>query len=265
MLFLGVGISGGEEGARHGPSIMPGGPPAAYQRVEPLLKAAAAHVDGDPCVTYLGPGSAGHYVKMVHNGIEYGLMQLLAETYDLMKRGLGYTDEQLADVYEQWNQGVLSSYLMEITTQIFRRSDPHTNKRLIDVIRDEAHQKGTGMWMSQDAMELQIPVPTIDMAVVMRNLSAVKHERERASVGFEGPFQGIRADADVFVEQLKEAMYAAMIITFAQGMAQLRLASDEHHYGLRLHDIARIWRGGCIIRGAAGRRSPSVRSRSRIA
>src|SRR5664279_5335677 len=168
--FLGVGVSGGEEGARHGPSIMPGGPKEAYERVRLLLEAVAAKVNGDPCVVYLGPGSAGHFVKMVHNGIEHAVMQLLAETYDLMKRGLGLTDDGLRDVYDTWNHGDLNGYLIEITSRIFSKVDETTGNRLIDEILDVAKQKGTGMWTSQSAMELQEPIPTIDIAVAMRDL-----------------------------------------------------------------------------------------------
>jgi 6-phosphogluconate dehydrogenase len=248
--YLGVGVSGGEFGARHGPSMMPGGAKEAYERVRPILEAAAAKVDGDPCVTYLGPGSAGHYVKMVHNGIEYGLMQLIAETYELMKRGLGLSDDRLHAVYADWNQAELNGYLMEITASIFCQTDDKTGKRLIDVILDEAKQKGTGMWTSQDAMELEVPVPTIDVAVAMRNLSIYEDEREAASESLGGPsplFEGERAD---FLERLRNALYAAMIVTYAQGMAQLRVASSAYNYGLNLEDVARIWRGGCIIRAA---------------
>ncbi|HBY94230.1 MAG: NADP-dependent phosphogluconate dehydrogenase [Ardenticatenaceae bacterium] len=250
ILYLGVGISGGEWGARYGPSMMPGGPVDAYERVRPLFEAVAAHVNGDPCVTYLGPGSAGHYVKMVHNGIEYGLMQLLAETYDLMKRGLGLNDDELHAVYDRWNQTELNAYLVEITAQIFCKMDELTDRRLIDVILDEAMQKGTGRWTSQDAMELQVPVPTIDAAVAMRNLSAFKREREEAGQLIEGPSPGYQGERETFLSQLRNAFYAAMIITYAQGMAQLRQASQAYDYHLKLEDVARIWRGGCIIRAA---------------
>ena len=185
--FLGVGVSGGEEGARHGPSIMPGGPKEAYERVRPVLEAVAAKVNGDPCVTYLGPGSAGHFVKMVHNGIEYALMQLIAEAYDLMKRGLGLNEDELHDVFGAWNEGELNSYLIEITSDIFCKVDEKTGKRLIDVILDVARQKGTGMWTSQSAMALQVPVPTIDLAVAMRDLSVFANEREQASSIYPKP------------------------------------------------------------------------------
>ncbi len=250
LSYLGVGVSGGEAGARHGPSIMPGGDRASYERVAPLLESAAAKVDGDPCVTYLGPGSAGHYVKMVHNGIEYGLMQLIAETYDIMKRGLGLGDEQIADVFGRWNDGPLAGYLIEITSRIFRREDARTDEHLIDMILDEARQKGTGRWTSQDAMDLQVPVPTIDIAVAMRNLSALKQERERASRVLEGPPLKLHVSQDTFLTQVSDALYASMIVTYAQGLAQLRRASDNYEYGVDLESVARIWRGGCIIRSA---------------
>ena len=248
--YLGVGISGGESGARHGPSMMPGGRKEAYERVRPIFEASAARVYGDPCVTYLGPGSAGHYVKMVHNGIEYGLMQLIAESYDLMRRGLRLSDDEMHDIYDLWNREELSGYLMEITADILVKKDEETGKRLIDVILDEAKQKGTGMWTSQDAMELGVPVPTIDIAVAMRNLSALEEERSAASRAFAGPEPLFEGDLWDSVEQLRHALYAAMIVTYAQGMAQLRVASKANNYDLDLEAVARIWRGGCIIRSA---------------
>ncbi len=248
--FLGVGISGGEEGARHGPSIMPGGPREAYERVRLIFEAVAARVDGEPCVTWLGPGAAGHYVKMVHNGIEYGLMRLIAETYDLMKRGLGLTDDELHDVYDRWNREELNAFLLEITARIFRQTDEQTGKRLIDVILDEAKQKGTGMWASQDAMELQIPVPTIDVAVAMRNLSGMEKEREQAGRLMQSPIGRYEGERATFLGQLRSALYVGMIITYAQGMALLTEASVRYGYQLDLEAIARIWRGGCIIRSA---------------
>lgn len=251
LLFLGVGISGGSEGARHGPSLMPGGPAEAYQRVRPLFEAIAAVVQNEPCVDYLGPGSAGHYVKMVHNGIEYGLMQLIAEAYDLLHRGVGLTNDDLYDVFDGWNQSELNSFLIEITAHIFRQDDTVTGKRLIDVILDEARQKGTGMWTSQEAMALQVPVPTIDMAVATRDLSAFKSERN-AAAGLAGempsPTNGGKIEAGP--RELRNALYAAFIITFSQGMALLRRASEAHQYNLDLEAVSRIWRGGCIIRAA---------------
>jgi 6-phosphogluconate dehydrogenase len=248
--FLGVGVSGGEEGARHGPSIMPGGPKEAYERIRPVFEAAAAKINGDPCVTWLGPGSAGHFVKMVHNGIEYGVMQLLAETYDLLKRGLGMNDDQLRDVYSKWNNGELGGYLMEITSHIFSKVDEKTGKRLIDEILDVAKQKGTGMWTSQSAMELQVPISTIDLAVSMRDLSVLAKEREQASVMYQRSQRRFIGDHDTFLTQLCRALHAAVIITYAQGLALLSVASDTYKYHLDLEAVARIWRGGCIIRAA---------------
>jgi 6-phosphogluconate dehydrogenase len=250
LQFMGVGISGGESGARHGPSIMPGGSREAYERVRPIFEACAAQVGGEPCVTWLGPGSAGHYVKMVHNGIEYGILQLIAESYDLMRRGLGFSDEQMHDVYDRWNRGELAGYLMEITARIFRQMDDRTGKHLIDVILDEAAQKGTGMWTSESAMEAQVAVPTIDMAVEMRELSADKAQREAQSKVLTGPPQAYQGDPQAFVEQLGRALYAAWILTYDQGMSLLQVASHRLQYGLDLEAIARIWRGGCIIRSA---------------
>jgi 6-phosphogluconate dehydrogenase len=250
ILYLGVGVSGGEHGARFGPSIMPGGSPEAYERVQPIFEAAAARVNDEPCVTYLGPGSAGHYVKMVHNGIEYGLMQLIAESYDLMKRGLGLDDDALHEVFDRWNQAELNSYLIEITSEIFVRVDEQTGRHLVDVILDEAKQKGTGMWTSQNAMELQVPVPTIDIAVAMRNLSAFEEERQAASLALDGPEADLKEDREALIERLHNALYAAVIVTYAQGMAQLRKASNVYAYDLNLEGVARIWRGGCIIRSA---------------
>jgi 6-phosphogluconate dehydrogenase len=246
--FLGVGVSGGESGARHGPSMMPGGPKEAYERVKPLFEAVAASVGGEPCVTFLGPGSAGHYVKMVHNGIEYGLIQLIAETYDLMKRGLGLSNDELRDIYERWMKTELNGYLVEITSEIFRRVDEKTGERLIDVILDEAKQKGTGKWTSQDAMELQVPVPTIDAAVSMRDMSALKSERAAAGQLFDGPDNSFHGDREAALNQLRDALYVSMVVTYAQGMALLGKASTAYNYGLDLQEVARIWRGGCIIR-----------------
>jgi 6-phosphogluconate dehydrogenase len=248
--FLGVGVSGGEEGARHGPSIMPGGPKEAYERVRPVFEAAAAKVNGDPCVTWLGPGSAGHFVKMVHNGIEYGVMQLIAETYDLMKRGLGLNDDELREVYALWNKDELNGYLVEITSHIFSKPDEKTGQRLIDEILDVAKQKGTGMWTSQSAMELQVPIPTIDLAVAMRDLSVFAKERKQAGVIYQRSMRRFTGDRDTFLTQLCRALYAVMIITYAQGLALLVVASDKYKYHLDFEAVPRIWRGGCIIRAA---------------
>ncbi len=248
--FLGVGVSGGEEGARHGPSIMPGGPKVAYERVRPVFEAAAAKVSGEPCVTWLGPGSAGHFVKMVHNGIEYGIMQLVAETYDLMKRDLGLNDDELHGAFSAWNKAELNGYLMEITSHIFSKKDEKTGMRLIDEILDVARQKGTGMWTSQSAMELQVPIPTIDLAVAMRDMSLFVKEREQAGAMYHRPLPRFTGDRDVSLKRLRRALYTAMIGIYAQGMALLVVASDKYAYHLDLEAVARIWRGGCIIRAA---------------
>src|ERR1035441_3316208 len=248
--FLGVGVSGGEEGARRGPSIMPGGPKKAYDRVRPVLEAVAARVSGEPCVTYLGPGSAGHFVKMVHNGIEYGVMQLIAETYDLMKRGLALNDDQLRDVYSKWNNGELNGYLMEISSHIFGKVHETTGRRLIDEILAVAKQKGTGMWTSQSAMELQVPIPTIDLTVAMRDLSVFAKERVQASAIYQRSQRRFTGNHDTFLTQLSHALFAGMIIIYAQGLALLAVASDKYDYHLDLEAVARIWRGGCTIRAA---------------
>jgi 6-phosphogluconate dehydrogenase len=263
--FMGMGVSGGEKGARYGPSIMPGGRPEAYERVRSILEASSAKVNGEPCVTHVGPGSAGHFVKMVHNGIEYALMQLISESYDLMKRGLGLGNRELESVYKDWNGKELSGYLMEITGDIFGRKDPETKKDLIDEIKGAAAQKGTGMWTSESAMELSVPTPTIDVAVAMRNLSVLGDERATASLNFPRPVSVYKGDSDEFVKKLKSAMYGSMLLIYSQGISLLSVASSHHGYGLDLEAIARIWRGGCIIRAAiledirtVYRRSPSL-------
>lgn len=248
--FFGMGVSGGEAGARHGPSMMPGGPEATYQRVKDILEAIAANVDGDPCVTYLGPHSAGHYVKMVHNGIEYGMMQLIAEVYDLLRRGVGLTDDELGVIFSDWNQAELNSYLVEITADIFRKVDEITGKRLVDVVLDAAHQLGTGMWTSQDAMTLHIPTPTIDTAVAMRNLSGREEVRAAISQKYGQQIQPDPSMRQQVIAQTRRALYAAMLLTYAQGFAQLTAASQAYQYNLDLAAVARIWRGGCIIRSA---------------
>ena len=250
VLFLGMGVSGGEKGARNGPSMMPGGAPEAYGRVRPILEAAAARVDDSPCVAYLGPGSAGHYVKMVHNGIEYGIMELIAETYDLMKRGLGLSNNRLHEIYDAWNRTELSGYLMQITARIFERKDEKSDRYLIDQIMDRADQKGTGTWTVADGLDQQVPVPTIDLAVQMRNLSMLKQQRLKIARSF-GQVKDRSAgetDAERLIGQLRNALYAGMILTYAQGMALLDTASQAYGYRLDLGTVARIWRGGCIIR-----------------
>jgi 6-phosphogluconate dehydrogenase len=250
LLFMGMGMSGGESGARHGPSLMPGGPRKGYERVGNILEAAAARVDKSSCVAYLGPGSAGHYVKMVHNGIEYGLMQLISETYDLMKRGLGMGPDELHAVYDRWNKEELNSYLIEITSDIFLQKDDKTGQPLIDVILDEAKQKGTGEWTAWDALDLQVPTFNIDTAVMMRDMSAYKNQREKAGHMLKGPSPRFEGERDPIIRQIKNALYAGMIITYAQGLALLAKASKTYQYNLNLETVARIWRGGCIIRAA---------------
>jgi len=250
LLYLGLGISGGEEGARHSPSLMPGGHPEAYERVRPILTAVAAQVRGEPCVAYLGSGSAGHYVKMVHNGIEYAIMELLAESYDLLRRGLALSSGEVAGIFAEWQQGELASYLVEITPPILRRVEEKTGQPLIDLILDQARQKGTGKWTSQEAMDLQVPTPTIDTAVMMRDLSGFKAEREAASQALQGPSPAFQGDRPAFIRQLGRALYTGMVLAFAQGLALLRQGSQAHGYQLPLEAVARIWRGGCIIRAA---------------
>jgi 6-phosphogluconate dehydrogenase len=247
--YIGTGVSGGEEGALWGPSIMPGGQPEAYEALAPILRAIAAKAeDGQPCVAYMGPGGAGHYVKMVHNGIEYGDMQLIAETYDLLHRGLGLSAAELHDVFAEWNTGVLESYLIEITAAIFTKTDPDTGLPLVDVILDEAAQKGTGKWTSQNALDVGAPIPTIDAAVESRIMSALKSERVAASHRFHGPLAKYTGDRQALVGAARDALYASKITSYAQGTSLLRLASAEYRYGMKPGEIARIWRAGCIIR-----------------
>lgn len=247
--FFGTGVSGGAKGARRGPSIMPGGDRKAYQAVKPIFEAVAAKFNGEPCVAYLGPKSAGNYVKMVHNGIEYGLMQLTSEIYDLLKKGAGMDNDQLHQVYSKWNQGRLQSFLVEITAAIFRQEDEHGEGQLIDKILDKAKQKGTGKWTSQNAMDLGIPVPTIDIAVSMREISALKEQRVQADKAYSRPV--VKPMNPGALEELAEqALYFAFIITYAQGMHQLGEASREYGYDLKMVEIAKIWRAGCIIRAA---------------
>ena len=245
---------------------MPGGPREAYDAVAPILSAIAARApDGAPCVAYMGSGSAGHYVKMVHNGIEYGDMQLIAEAYDLLSRGAGLDAGALADVFGAWNQGELQSFLIEITSRIFARRDADDGQPLVELILDTAQQKGTGKWTSQNSFDLGVPIPTINAAVEARQLSALKEERLKAAGVFpaaDAPFEG---DADELIDAVRAALYASKICAYAQGMALLRGASAEYHYGLDLASIAAIWRAGCIIRArflddvsAGFRREPNL-------
>ncbi len=247
--FFGAGVSGGAEGARKGPSIMPGGSKEAYQHVKPIFEAVSAKYKGEPCVAYLGPKSAGNYVKMVHNGIEYGLMQLTSEIYDLLKKAGGLTNDELHKTYARWNDGRLQSFLVEITSEIFEQKDDLTDNDLVDMILDKAKQKGTGKWTSQNAMDLGIPVPTIDIAVSMREISALKSERIKADKLYDRPTPKA-VDKDDFTTKAEQALYFAFIITYAQGMHQLADASKEYGYELELGEIAKIWRAGCIIRAA---------------
>ena len=247
--FFGAGVSGGAKGARLGPSIMPGGSKAAYSHIKPIFEAVAAKYNGEPCVAYLGPKSAGNYVKMVHNGIEYGLMQLTSEIYDLLKKGGDFNNQELHRTFKKWNEGRLQSFLMEITSEIFERQDDLAEGYLVDKILDKAKQKGTGKWTSQNAMDLGIPIPSIDIAVSMREISALKEERAKAEELYGRP---VVAFLDkVKLEKLaEEATYFAFIITYAQGLHQLADASKEYGYRLSIAEIAKIWRAGCIIRAA---------------
>jgi 6-phosphogluconate dehydrogenase len=246
--YMGIGVSGGEQGARFGPSIMPGGTEEAWQQVQPILEAAAAKVNGSPCVTYLGPRSAGNYVKMVHNGIEYAIMQLISEAYDIMKRGLGMSNTELHETFTRWNEGPLQSFLIEITGDIFAKQDDAGEGDLIDKVLDLAKQKGTGKWTSQHALDLGTPLNAIDVAVSMRYLSARKDERQIAEklLPYEQPT--MQEDTTAVVSQLENALYCSFVTAYAQGYALLQSASEEMGYNFNLSEIARIWRGGCIIR-----------------
>lgn len=244
--FFGMGISGGEEGARFGPSLMPGGEKTAYPVIKDVLEAVAAKVNGEPCVAYIGPGASGHFVKMTHNGIEYAIMQLLAETYDILKNGLGYNNTQIQQVFEKWNNGRLKSFLMEITKDVFLFKDEKTGNLLVDEIKDQAKSKGTGKWTSQIAMDVEVPLNTIDASVAARNLSKLKDLRMELESAF-GKASKIENASD-FEAQLEEAFFFSMVSAYAQGMHLLWKASKEYNYDLNMAEIAKIWRGGCIIR-----------------
>ncbi len=246
--FIGMGVSGGEEGALWGPSLMPGGQPEAYASLEPIVTKIAAQVSDGPCVTYVGPGSAGHYVKMVHNGIEYGDMQLIAEVYDLLRQVLGLSYGELVEVFNSWNNGPLQSFLIEITTQIFAYIDPDTQQPLVEMILDKAGQKGTGKWTSQNALDLGIAAPTIHAALESRIISSYKDQRVAAAKVLPGPTYTFTGDRQKFIDSVGVALYCAKVCSYAQGMALLRAASEEYRYNLNLAEIARIWKGGCIIR-----------------
>ncbi|HEX5150276.1 MAG TPA: NADP-dependent phosphogluconate dehydrogenase [Parafilimonas sp.] len=248
--FMGMGVSGGEEGARKGPSIMPGGDLAAWKRVQPMLEAVSAKVDKEPCVAYMGKDAAGHYVKMVHNGIEYAIMQLISEAYDLMKRGLGLNNDELSEVFKKWNEEELQSFLIEITAEIFLRKDDETGKHIVDIISDKAGSKGTGKWTSQDAMELPVSIPTIDAAVAMRTLSGYKEERVAAADLYQPKTKELKGNKNADIKRIKDALHFATIIAYAQGLAMLNKASAELNMDIPLADVVKIWRGGCIIRSS---------------
>lgn len=242
--FIGIGVSGGESGARNGPSMMAGGSPESYARVQKLLEAVAAKVDGEPCVKLLGHGAAGHYVKMVHNGIEYGLMQIIAEVYDLLHRGAGKSNESIAAQFDEWNATDIGGFLIQITSEVLRTKDG--DKDLVDLVQDAARQKGTGKWTSQDAMDLHVPIPTVDAAVAARDLSTMKDERVAVAAALGSktfPLQEIGLDS-----ALTGALHTAIIAAYAQGFEQLRVASTVYDFDVNLADVASVWRAGCIIR-----------------
>ncbi len=248
--FMGMGISGGEHGARTGPSIMPGGDINAWNNLKPLLQTVAAKVNNEPCVAYMGKDAAGHYVKMVHNGIEYAIMQLISEVYDVLKRGIKLNNDELHAIFEQWNEGELQTYLIEITSNIFLQKDESTRNDLVDMILDKAGSKGTGKWTSQDAMDLGIPVPAIDIAVAMRDLSSYKSERVAASSVYKSAVKQIASKKEPAIKQLHDALYFSSIICYAQGLAMLHKASSELKMDIPLSDVVKVWRGGCIIRSS---------------
>jgi 6-phosphogluconate dehydrogenase len=249
LRFLGTGVSGGEEGALQGPSIMAGGTAGAYGLVEPVLTRIAAQVEGTPCCRLVGPGGAGHYVKMVHNGIEYADMQLIAEAYDLLGQGAGMGAGELAEVFERWNQGELDSFLIQTTARVLRQVDAGTGRPLVEVIADEAEQKGTGRWTVQSALELGVPVTGITEAVFARVLSSQRDQRMAAAKVLGGPSGRLGADrAGGFVEDVRDALYASKVVAYAQGFEQIQAAADAYGWEVELGGLATIWRGGCIIR-----------------
>ena len=249
--FVGCGVSGGEEGARFGPSIMPGGSAAAWSRIKDVLEAIAAKTEAGPCVTHVGPDGAGHFVKMVHNGIEYGDMQIIAETYDVLHRGLGLSTPEAGEVFAEWNRGTLESFLVELTAQVCRVTDPETGRPLVDVIEDKAGQKGTGKWTAAVALDLAVAIPTIAAALDARVLSSLKAQRVAASPVYpaadvRGPFAG--ADRRTWIDDLRDALHGARVCSYAQGMALIAAGSGEYKWNVSLAEMARIWKGGCIIR-----------------
>ena len=264
--YIGTGVSGGEEGALWGPAIMPGGQRQAWEATAPIFRAIAAKAeDGQPCVEYIGPRGAGHYLKMVHNGIEYGDMQLIAEIYDILHRGLGLSARELHAIFAEWNQGELKSYLIEITADIFEKMDDETGRPLVDLILDEAQQKGTGKWASQNALDVGAPIPTINAAVESRILSGLKAQRATASRVIRGPRPEYKGNRARLIDAARQALYASKITSYAQGLGLLKIASEEYQYNLNLGEIAKIWRAGCIIRAglltdimAAYQRDPAL-------
>jgi len=248
--FMGIGISGGEMGARTGPSIMPGGDEIAWKQVKPVLEAVSAKVNGQPCVAYMGKWAAGHYVKMVHNGIEYAIMQLISEVYDILKRGAGLKNDELHEVFKKWNEADMQSFLLEITADIFTHKDADTGQSMVDVILDKAGAKGTGKWTSQSSMDLALPIPTIDAAVTSREISAYKDERIAASALYSNKIKTANPGKEKFTRQLHDALFFATIISYAQGFALLHKASSELGMNVPIPDVVKIWRGGCIIRSA---------------
>ena len=243
--FIGAGVSGGSRGARFGPSIMPGGEKDCYQNLKPIFEAASAKINGDPCVAYLGNTSSGHYVKMIHNGIEYAIMQLISEKYHILKYGLKKSNKEIHEVFKSWNEGVLESYLIEITRDIFKAYDKESGNDLIDMILDKAKQKGTGKWTSQSAMDFGVSIPTIDSSVSMRIISSFKTLREKGENIFG---KNEISDNDINTNDLEKSLIFSFIVSFAQGLSQLKVASDEKSYNLNFEEICKIWRGGCIIR-----------------
>jgi 6-phosphogluconate dehydrogenase len=246
--FVGTGVSGGEEGALHGPSIMPGGSKESYQKLGPIFERISAHVDGEPCCMHVGPGAAGHFVKMVHNGIEYADMQLIAEAYDLMREVTGASPEKLANIFGQWNRGELESFLIELTMQVLAHTDADTGRPFVDIVEDQAEQKGTGRWTVQSALDLGIPVTGIAEATFARSLSGHAEQRSAARQTFGTGVNPQQVDADSFIEDVRRALYASKIVAYAQGFDQIRSASEENEWGIDLGRVATIWRGGCIIR-----------------
>jgi len=246
--FMGMGVSGGEQGARRGPSIMPGGDLEVFNLVKPMLEVISAKVKGEPCTAYMGKGAAGNYVKMVHNGIEYAIMQLISEAYDLLRKGVNLTNEQLYEVFKRWNEGEMNSFLIEITRDIFQQKDDVTDGFLVDTILDKAGAKGTGKWTSEEAMEIGVSIPTIDVAVTSRILSAYKDERVKASQLYAKEEVKTPENTELFIKEVGDALYLSTLISYAQGLALLVKASEEYQFEIPLKDVVKIWRGGCIIR-----------------